>query len=49
MLVVTVATAAAAVVVRGAVFGAEVVVFRLPLKGRRVVPGGRRVMKAEVV
>lgn len=41
LLVVT----AAMVVVggRGVVFGAEVVVVRLPLKGLRVVPGGRRV------
>lgn len=46
MLVVTVATV---VEVRGVVFGAEVVVLRLPLKGRRVVPGGRRVMKGEAV
>lgn len=40
-------TAAAAVVVvvgSGVVTGAEVVVGRLPLKGLRVVPGGRRVM-----
>lgn len=33
----------------GAVFGGAVVVLRLPLKGRRVVPGGRRVTKGGVV
>lgn len=41
-----VVVAAAAVVTGGSgvVTGAAVVVVRLPLEGRRVVPGGRRVM-----